>query len=140
MMCARRVCGCALRGNLVRLTAAGVAVVALAGTTVMEDVLNAILIASSALTAWIVAFFTVQVYRSRRPATRHRHTSRAAAAQPAAQPVTPSWMAGGVPQRAAETPQRAHTPLMPETPQMAAEALRAVPAGVLVGERDAARG
>ena len=95
-MCARRVCGCALRGSSLRLAAAVLVVVALTGATspVIEDLLNAIIIVASALTAWVMAFFAVQVYRSRRPAVRPRHASVAAAARPPQPVQPPSWMAG----------------------------------------------
>jgi hypothetical protein len=82
-MCDRRYCGCALRGaNLTRLVAVAVVVVALAGATALQDLLDGILIALSVLTAGIVALFAMQVRASRKRAVRQVSATVAAAPRP----------------------------------------------------------
>jgi hypothetical protein len=109
MMCARRVCGCKLRSNLVRLILVAFAVIVLAGgtATAIQDVLNAILIAASVLVAAIVAFFALQVHLSRRQAIQARRPVRPQPARPRPVPaVTASRPAPAVPapQKAAPAP------------------------------------
>jgi hypothetical protein len=92
MMCDRRYCGCVLRGaNLMRLAAVGLAAVALAGATALQDLLDGILIALSVLTAGLLAIFMLQVHMSRRRAVRAVRPARAAVvAAPRRGPAVPA--------------------------------------------------
>lgn len=86
-MCDRRYCGCVLRGaNLMRLAAVGLAAVALAGATALQDLLDGILIALSVLTAGLLAIFMLQVHMSRRRAVRAVRAVRPARAAVVAAP------------------------------------------------------
>jgi hypothetical protein len=85
MMCDRRYCGCVLRGsNLIQLAVAAVAVLAMAGAaaTVLQDLLDALLIGLPVLIAGMAAGFVLQVRSSRKQAIR----SRAAAVAPVPRP------------------------------------------------------
>ena len=110
MMCARRVCGCTLRSNLVRLTLVAFAVIVLAGgtATAIQDVLNAILIAALVLVAAIVAFFAIQVHLSRKQAIQERRAVRPQPARPRPVPAVtaprPAPAVPAPPQKAAQAP------------------------------------
>ncbi len=73
MMCDRRYCGCVLRGgNLIQLAVAALAVLALAGAaaTVLQDLLDALLIGLPVLIAGMAVGFVLQVRSSRKQAIR----------------------------------------------------------------------
>jgi hypothetical protein len=96
MMCDRRYCGCMLRGgNLIQFTVAAVAALALAGAaaTVLQDLLDALLIGLPVLIAGIATGFALQVRSSRKQAVRSG-AARAAPA-PAPRPKTPAAPAPG---------------------------------------------
>lgn len=110
MMCARRICGCTLRSNLVRLILVAFAVIVLAGgtATAIQDVLDAILIAASVLVAAIVAFFAIQVHVSRKQTIQERRPVRPQPTRPRPlPPVTaprPAPAFAAPPQKAAQAP------------------------------------
>ncbi len=86
MMCDRRYCGCVLRGrNLIRLAAAAFAALAMAGAaaTVLQDLLDALLIGLPVLVAGMVVGFVLQVRSSRKQTIR----SGAAPVTPAPRPA-----------------------------------------------------
>ena len=86
MMCARRICGCALRrGNLVRLAAAIFVAVALAGARArgIEDLLDAMVIAALVLAAGMAAVFVIHLRHAKKQAMPPRPVPVAAAPKPA---------------------------------------------------------
>jgi hypothetical protein len=142
MMCARRLCGCNLRrSTVIQLTVVIVAVVALGGATgtVIQDVLNGILIVSLVLVAAMVAFFVVQVRHSvsqpvhprRAPRVAHPRPAKPKLASPQSAPAAPVASTGPV----ASTASAASAALVASVASVASVGRHAV-----VGEREAARG
>src|ERR1039458_2514109 len=124
MMCDRRYCGCVLRGgNLIQLAVAALAALALAGAaaTVLQDLLDALLIGLPVLIAGIAVGFVLQVRSSRRQSIRS-----------GAVPVTPAPRPG--PARAIQSPPRL------ALDASALDVSPTVAAAALIGERDAAPG
>jgi hypothetical protein len=133
MMCDRRYCGCVLRGgNLIRLGAAALAVLALAGATatVLQDLLDALLIGLPVLIAGMAVGFVLQVRSSRKQAIRSGAAPVAPAPRPARAPVVPAPR----PAQAIQPPPRLALDASP------LDASPTVAAAALVGERDGARG
>jgi hypothetical protein len=133
MMCDRRYCGCVLRGgNLIQLAVAALAALALAGAaaTVLQDLLDALLIGLPVLIAGIAVGFVLQVRSSRKQSIRS-----------GAVPVTPAPRPGPAPVAPAPRPAQA----IQSPPRLALDASAldvspAVAAAALIGERDAAPG
>jgi len=93
MMCDRRFCGCVLRGgNLIQLAVAALAVLALAGAaaTVLQDLLDALLIGLPVLIAGMVVGFVLQVRSSRKQAIRSAAAAVAPVPRPGPTPVAPA--------------------------------------------------
>ena len=117
MMCARRICGCALVGSrFLQICLVALAALALAGagTAIMKDLINAVLIALLVLMAGLLAVFLIQVRYSRRamhPRLTHRKRlpslptrlthPRPAPSLPTAVPVVPVALAERVGRREA---------------------------------------
>jgi hypothetical protein len=148
MMCDRRYCGCVLRGsNLIQLAVAAVAVLAMAGAaaTVLQDLLDALLIGLPVLIAGMAAGFVLQVRSSRKQAIRSGAAPVAPAPRPGPAPVVPAPR----PAQAIQPPPR----LALDVSALDASPLDALPldispldasptvaAAALVGERDGAPG
>jgi hypothetical protein len=138
MMCDRRYCGCVLRGsNLIQLAVAAVAVLAMAGAaaTVLQDLLDALLIGLPVLIAGMAAGFVLQVRSSRKQAIRSGAAPVAPASRPGRAPVVPAPR----PAPAIQPPPR----LALDASPLDASPLDASPtvaAAALVGERDGAPG
>lgn len=93
MMCDRRYCGCVLRGrNLIRLAAAAFAALAMAGAaaTVLQDLLDALLIGLPVLVAGMAVGFVLQVRSFRKQTIRSRAAPVTSAPRPGPAPVTPA--------------------------------------------------
>ena len=147
-MCDRRYCGCVLRGgNLIRLALAALAALAMAGAaaTVLQDLLDALLIGLPVLVAGMAVGFVLQVRSSRKQTIRSGAAPAAPAPRPGPAPVTPAPR----PAQAIQPPPRLAldisaldaTPL--DASALDASALDATPtvaAAALIGERDAAPG
>jgi hypothetical protein len=133
MMCDRRYCGCVLRGgNLIQLAVAALAALALAGAaaTVLQDLLDALLIGLPVLITGIAVGFVLQVRSSRKQSIRS-----------GAVPVTPAPRPGPAP--VAPAPRPAQAIQSPPRLALDASALNVSPtvaAAALIGERDAAPG
>jgi hypothetical protein len=161
MMCDRRYCGCVLRGsNLIQLGVAAVAVLALAGAaaTVLQDLLDALLIGLPVLIAGMAVGFVLQVRSSRKQAIRSGAAAVAAVPRPRPAPVAPAPR----PAQAIQSPPRLAldasaldasprdisprdaSPLdaspLDASPTVAAAVLIGERDAVLIGERDAAPG
>jgi hypothetical protein len=137
MMCDRRYCGCMLRGgNLIQFTVAAVAALALAGAaaTVLQDLLDALLIGLPVLIAGIATGFGWQVRSFRKQAIR----SGAARTAPAPGPRAPAAPAPGPAPAIQSLPRRA-----PDIWALEISALDVSPAAAaapLASEPDAAPG
>jgi hypothetical protein len=163
MMCDRRYCGCVLRGsNLIQLAVAALAVLTLAGAaaTVLQDLLDALLIGLPVLIAGMAVGFVLQIRSSRKQAIRSGAAAVAPVPRPRPAPVAPAPR----PAQAIQSPPRLaldasalDIPPLDISPLDAsaldasaldasaldASALDASPtvaAAVLIGERDAAPG
>jgi hypothetical protein len=157
-MCDRRYCGCVLRGgNLIQLAVAAVAVLALAGAaaTVLQDLLDALLIGLPVLIAGMAVGFVLQVRSSRKQAIRSGAAAVAPVPRPRPAPVAPAPR----PAQAIQSPPRLAldasaldaspldispldiSPLdISPLDVQALDASPTVAAAVLIGERDAAPG
>jgi hypothetical protein len=148
MMCDRRYCGCVLRrGNLIQLAVAAVAVLALAGTaaTVLQDLLDALLIGLPVLIAGMAVGFVLQVRSSRKQVIRSGAAPVAPVPRPARAPVVPAPR----PAQAIQPPPRLALDASPldasplDASPLDASPLDASPtvaAAALAGERDGAPG
>jgi len=138
-MCDRRYCGCVLRGvNLIQFTVAAIAALALAGAaaTVLQDLLDALLIGLPVLIAGVAAGFVLQVRSSRKRAIRSVPAPAGPVPRPRPAPVGPVPRPRPVP--VVPAPRPAHA--VQSAPRPALDVARTIAAAALTGERDAAPG
>jgi hypothetical protein len=134
MMGARRICGCLLGSRFLQLGLVALAALALAGagTAIMKDLINAVLIALLVLMAGLLAVFLIQVRHSRR--VMHPRLTRRRRA-----PSLPTRLTRPRPAPSLPTtgPVAAAGPVVPAGPVAAAGPAGPVALAERVGQREA---